>query len=74
LSREIGEQLEPLLREGFECSYTRTEGSFKIGICIKKTSDGSFPLAILCDEFSFDPTIPGKERDFYQQKFLELRG
>jgi hypothetical protein len=63
-----------LLPNGFKCIYTRHEGSFKIGICIQKLSDGSYPLGIICDEFTFDPTIAGKERDFYQQKFLELKG
>jgi hypothetical protein len=63
-----------MLPSGFECVYSLIEGNFKIAIAIKKTSDGSYPIGILADEFSFDPTIASKERDFYKQKFLELKG
>jgi hypothetical protein len=41
---------------------------------IENTYDGSYPLGIICDEFDVDPTVAAKERDFYSQKFLELKG
>jgi len=74
LSKSIGEQLEPLIPEGFKCIYDYHEGNYKIGIVIKKLDDESYPIGIITDDFAFDPTIPDKERDYFQRKFLTIRG
>jgi hypothetical protein len=74
LAREIGEELEPKLPKKYKCVYGHHEGSFKVGITIQSTTDKSYVVGIITDEFDFDPTIPGKERDFYSQNFLELKG
>jgi hypothetical protein len=43
-------------------------------LAIQKIADQSFTIGVLTDEFEYDPTVPSKERDFYSQNFLELKG
>ena len=49
------------------------EGSVKIDLIIRDRKTQRNILGILCDEFIYDVMLNGKQRDFYNRKFLETR-
>ncbi len=49
------------------------EGSVKIDLVIRDRKTKRNIMGILCDEFIYDVMINGKQRDFYNRKFLESR-
>lgn len=49
------------------------EGSVKIDIVIRDRKTKRNIIGILCDEFIYDVMVNGKQRDFYNRKFLETR-
>lgn len=49
------------------------EGSVKIDLVIRDRKTKRNIMGILCDEFIYDVMINGKQRDYYNRKFLESR-
>ncbi|MBD5423493.1 MAG: hypothetical protein HDR43_03275 [Mycoplasma sp.] len=49
------------------------EGNVKIDLVIRDRRTKRNIIGIFCDEFIYDVMINGKQRDFYNRKFLETR-
>jgi superfamily I DNA and/or RNA helicase len=71
---QVCNSLSKKINKKYEVVANVEQSGYKLDICVKDRASGAYVLAVKCDGYPYESSVSLKERDYYRQNYLEIRG